>query len=284
MNSPRICILVLNWNGADDTLECLDSLQNLTYAHAEVVVIDNGSDDDSVAKIKQAFPHIFVLELSTNLFFGGGNNAGLKWADTQGFEYVIFLNNDTTVEPDFIEPLLASFDRSERVGMVAPMMCYASDPERVWYGGGSVNLWTGIIVHKHIRDQVSEVSPELVSTDYITGCCMMMPTKVATELAGFHPAFKMYGEDVDLSLRCRKAGYKLMFCPQSKIFHKVSASLGGEFGFSKFRRKLEGLFKVYSKHTRWYHWPTIIPSQLIFFFANIQIFKKIAKNSLKTAK
>ena len=261
MGKPKVCILVLNWNGADDTIACLGSLQELTYPHTEILVIDNGSKDDSVKRIQQVFPAVDLLELPENLLYGGGNNAGLEWARGRDFDYLIFLNNDTTVAADFVEPLLAAFASDRSVGMAAPLMCYAADPDLVWYGGGSVNLWTGRVAHKHIRDSVSSIGPRAVSTDYITGCCLMIPTSLAVELGGFDPAFKMYGEDVDLSLRCRAAGYQLTFTPQSRIFHKVSASVGGEFGLKKLKRKLRGLLQLYARHARWYQWITIIFSQ-----------------------
>jgi GT2 family glycosyltransferase len=266
MSDPKVCILVLNWNGADDTIDCLHSLENLTYANVEIVVIDNGSSDDSVEQLRKQFAQLKIIELASNLFYGGGNNAGLDWAQKEGFEYVIFLNNDTTVEPDFLEPLLSGFDYSREVGMVAPLMCYSARPDLVWYGGGHINLWTGVVEHLHIRKNVSTLENKPKITDYITGCCLMMPTKLALELGGFDPSFQMYGEDVDLSLRCRKAGYQLLFVPESKIYHKVSASVGGEFAFSKMKRKLDGLLRIMKTHANWYQWPTILISQFIFSF------------------
>ena len=261
MTNPKVCVLVLNWNGARDTLECLKSLEAVTYPDAEIVVIDNGSDDDSVERIQQAYPETELLQLPHNLFFGGGNNAGLEWARGRGFDYIIFLNNDTTVEPGFIEPLLATFANDQDVGMAAPLMCYSAHPDQVWYGGGLVNLWTGVVAHKHIRESTSQVSLATRNTDYITGCCLMVPNDLAFQLNGFDSAFQMYGEDVDLSLRCRKAGFQLAFVPQSKIYHKVSASVGGEFGLSKLKRKLRGILQLYVRHARWYQWGTILISQ-----------------------
>ena len=272
MPDPSVCILVLNWNGADDTIECVRSLKNLTYDNAQTVVIDNGSGDDSVLRIQSQFEGIHIIELEKNLFFGGGNNAGLEWAQRHNFDYVIFLNNDTTVEPDFIEPLLAGFDFSPKVGMVAPVMCYSATPDLIWYGGGSVNLWTGVVEHRHIRKHVNTLATPAQKTDYITGCCLMMPTQLAGELGGFDLSFQMYGEDVDLSLRTRAIGYDLVFVPESKIYHKVSASVGGEFAFSKLSRKLGGLLRVFATHTKWYQWLTILVSQLFFSFKYVTIY------------
>ncbi len=274
MPDPKICILVLNWNGADDTIACLQSLKNVTYANAEIVVIDNGSTDDSVPRIQKQFGDVKIIELESNLFYGGGNNAGLEWAQNQDFDYVIFLNNDTTVEPDFLEPLLAGFEFSTHVGMVAPLMCYSAAPDLIWYGGGNINLWTGVVEHLHIRKSASTLDTKSKLTDYITGCCLMMPTKLIVELGGFDLSFKMYGEDVDLSLRARAAGYELLFVPESKIYHKVSASVGGEFAFSKLKRKLAGLLRIVATHAKWYQWVPILVSQLFLSFKYATIFLK----------
>jgi len=263
MASPRICILILNWNGAGDTLDCLRSLTPLMSDQVVPLVIDNGSTDGSVSQIRTAFPRVELLELSQNLMYAGGNNAGLAWAAQRHFDYVVFLNNDTTVEPDFLEPLLVAFQAADRVGMTAPLMCYAAQPDRVWYGGGQVNLWTGNIAHRHIRESIQQVAPQVVETEYITGCCLMMPTPLAVELGGFDPGFKMYGEDVDLSLRCREWGYHLRFVPKSRIYHKVSASVGGAFSLQKLSRKLRGLLQLYARHATLLQWLTLIPSQFL---------------------
>jgi len=272
VTNPRICVLVLNWNGAADTIECVQSLKKVTYPNVEIVVIDNGSSDESVQLIRSAFNDLKIIELETNLLYGGGNNAGLSWAHEQGFAYVVFLNNDTTVEPNFLEPLIQGFNFSPRVGMVAPLMCYSASPELVWYGGGRVNLWTGVVEHLHIRQNVSKLDSTTRNTDYITGCCLMMPTSLAVELGGFDPSFKMYGEDVDLSLRTRTAGYDLIFVPTSRICHKVSASVGGEFSLSKMKRKLMGLLRIYATHAKFYQWFTIVLWQMILSFKYLVIY------------
>ncbi len=275
MHSPKVCILVLNWNRAEDTIECIESLKKVTYSNADIVVIDNGSSDDSVPRIKTIYKDVKILELESNQFYGGGNNTGLQWAHDHGYDYVAFLNNDTTVEPDFLEPLLAGFESSPRVGMVAPLMCYYDTPDLIWYGGGNVNLWTGIVEHRHIRKHIDTLDKIPQKTDYVTGCCLMMPTKLAMELGGFDLSFKMYGEDVDLSLRTRDADYELLFIPESKIFHKVSASIGGEFSLLKMKRKLGGLYRLFQKYSKWYQWPVLVLGQLWYLISKSILVLKV---------
>ena len=272
MTDPKICILVLNWNGARDTIECVASLKKLTFANAVPVVIDNGSGDNSVQLIREAHNDVHIIELESNLMYGGGNNAGLQWAEEHDFDFVVFLNNDTTVEPDFLGPLIAEFDKSTKIGMTAPLMCYYDTPDLIWYGGGYVSLWAGIVEHKNIRKDLKSIEIKTQETDYVTGCCLMMPTKLAVELGGFDPSFKMYAEDVDLSLRTRTAGYDLIFVPMSRIYHKVSASVGGEFSLKKFARKGVGLVRLFIKHASAYQIPTIIISQLLFLLYKVFTF------------
>lgn len=280
MTDPKICILVLNWNGAGDTIECVTSLKKVTYGNAVPVVIDNGSSDNSVALISEAHSDIRILELESNFLYGGGNNAGLKWAEDHDFDFVVFINNDTTVDPDFLEPLIAEFNSTKKVGMVAPLMCYYDTPDLIWYGGGYVNLWTGVVEHCSIRKNIDNIEIKTTKTDYVTGCCLMMPTKLASELGGFNLTFQMYGEDVDLSLRTRAAGYDLLFVPSSRIYHKVSASIGGEFSFAKMKRKLSGLVTLYLIHGKWYQWPSIVLGQLFTILKNFPYLFKFSEKRI----
>ena len=104
MNHPSVNIFVLNWNGRDLTMDCLKSLEQVNYSAHKVYVIDNGSTDDSVSAIQNKFPQVEIIELDQNLGYAGGNNAGFK--KVANADYTLFLNNDTTVDPDFIAPLI----------------------------------------------------------------------------------------------------------------------------------------------------------------------------------
>ena len=144
--AKSVNIFVLNWNGRDLTLDCLASLEKVTYSNANVIVIDNGSTDDSVVSIKEQYPEIDIIEFPTNLGFAGGNNAGFQ-STANKVDYTIFLNNDTIVDPYFVEPLINKLESKSNTKQTAPKIIYADNPEFIWFAGGKVNLWTGFILY-----------------------------------------------------------------------------------------------------------------------------------------
>ncbi len=267
--NQSVTVIVLNWNGRELLEDCLGSLEKVDYNNFNVLVVDNGSTDKSVNYIKTTFPSVDVLELGENLGYAAGNNAGFKHAVlAYNMEYVIFLNNDTIVEENFIEPLLVPF-RNNNVGQTIPKIFYAGEKNKIWYAGGRVNLWTGNIYHEGIREIDSERFNKIKNTDYATGCCFCIKTSDFEKLNGFDESFRMYGEDVDLSIRVRNIGRIILLAPNSKIWHKVSASIGGEFSFNKILRKFRSLLKLYYLHSNIIQWMTSIIFSPFLVLTNI---------------
>src|SRR5579871_1995174 len=175
MTHPRgklTSIVVLNWQGWRDTLTCLASLQKLRYPHYEVIAVDNGSEDDSVAQIRTAYPHITVLETEYNRGFAGGNNVGIRHALSRGASYIWLLNNDTVVDPDSLEAMVAVAEADAGVGAVGVVLYDMSNPEhiQVW-GGGRVNMWLG-----RSRYCTTPAPPDRL--DYVTGASLFVRREV----------------------------------------------------------------------------------------------------------
>lgn len=252
--NQSVTVIVLNWNGRELLEDCLGSLEKVDYNHFNVLVVDNGSTDNSVEYVTSTFPNVDILELNENLGFAAGNNAGFKHAVlAYNMKFVIFLNNDTIVDENFIKPLLLPFN-DLTVGQTAPKIFYESEKEKIWYAGGKVNLWTGNIFHEGIRKIDTERFKKNKNTDYATGCCFCIKTSDFEKLNGFDESFSMYGEDVDLSLRVMKSGKNVFFIPESKIYHKVSASIGGAFSLQKIKRKGLANMKLMFKYAQPYQW------------------------------
>jgi len=257
--AKSVNIFVLNWNGKDLTMDCLSSLQKITYPDVNVVVIDNGSKDDSVKSIKNVYPKISVIELPDNLGFAMGNNAGFQSVAHKA-DYTIFLNNDTTVDPNFVDPLIAELESNFNTKQATPKVYYSDNPETIWFAGGKINLWIGLIRHLGIRNTDSDVYSKKKKIDYATGCCICMRSKDFESIGQFDGSFPMYGEDVDLSLRFKEAGGDIVYIPESKVWHKVSASMGGQFSVGKWKKKYFGKMKLVAKHSNLYQ----IPFSLMF--------------------
>jgi len=132
--AKSVNIFVLNWNGRDLTLDCLASLEKVTYSNANVIVIDNGSTDDSVVSIKEKYPETDIIEFPTNLGFAGGNNAGFQSTANKA-DYTIFLNNDTIVDSNFVEPFINELESKSNTKQTAPKIYYADKPETIWFAG-----------------------------------------------------------------------------------------------------------------------------------------------------
>lgn len=270
--NPSVYIIILNWNGRDLTLDCLKSLSKVQYDNYKILVVDNGSSDNSVIIIKKEYPNVKILELDFNIGFAAGNNAGFEFIKNQNPDHVIFLNNDTLIDKNFIEPLVKPLLENSLIGQTVPKIFYANDGGRIWYASGKVNLWLGLVYHKGIRKFDAESFNDSKITDYATGCCFCMRAKDFKEFGGFDTSFPMYGEDVDLSLRIRANEKKILYVPDSIVWHKVSASVGGELSILKLMRKIIGLIKLFGKHANFIQkitiglfWIISIPYQLFKF-------------------
>ena len=247
----------------------------MNYSNINILVVDNGSTDGSVDTLKEKFPEVSILALENNLGYAGGNNRGFDSLEADPPKFVIFLNNDTIVDENFIEPLVKQLLTKKHAGQTVPKIYYENDPQLILYAGGIVNLWTGSIYHSGIRQNDGPEYSKTHKTKYATGCCFCMRYDEFKEFGGFDENFPMYAEDVDLSLWIRSAGKQIWFVPASKIWHKVSASIGGEFSFGKLVRKAKGIFLLIKKHANPIQWITItilLPIQFIMIIKKL-IFK-----------
>lgn len=216
-----VAVVLLNWNGWRDTVNCIRSLEAMAYPEHRVIVIDNGSTDDSVQQIRSAWPGGTLIESGKNLGFGGGCNIGIQYALEHGAEYIWLLNNDTVVEQDALKTLVEAAENDPRIGAVGSVIYYFDEPTRVQvYGGGRINLWTGVSSH------LTTDTPE-ERIDYLTGASMLLRSRALQETGLFNDRrFFMYWEDADLCFRLRRAGWRLAVASASRIRHKESASLG----------------------------------------------------------
>lgn len=222
MNS-KVSIILLNWNGYNDTFECLNSLQKVENKNIEIILVDNGSDNDDYLKFEDIYPDIKVIRSKTNLGFSGGNNLGIKYALDQGADFILLLNNDTVVESDFITNLLLVFEREKNVGIVAPQINYFDEPQKIWSEGGYVSkLRASGFAYSDKFEDISNTDYE--QKQFVSGCCMLIKREVFNKVGAFDNEFFLYLEDVDLCVRTIKSGYNIFVSHKSKIYHKVSNS------------------------------------------------------------
>jgi GT2 family glycosyltransferase len=256
--APRVCVMVLNYNGRDYLPACLQSLRRLRYQPFEVWVIDNASADGSVEILRSDFPEVRLLANDTNLGFSIAYDRGFEQALAAGFDFVWVLNHDTVVDPDALTALMEVALGDEKIGILGPKIYFADRPDTIWFAGGAVSLATGITRHYGLRQRDRGQHDQVRDVDYVTGAAMLVRRTVLERLGGFDPIFSpAYGEDADLCLRARKEGFRVVYVPQAKVWHKVSAATGGGLTPEKARLKVRHSFLLYKRHARWYHWISI---------------------------
>jgi GT2 family glycosyltransferase len=256
--SLLVYCVVINLNGKKLLLETLESLTKMTYGNFRILVTDNGSTDGSGDAVRTAFPDVVFLENGANLGFGEGNNVGIRYALAHGAEWVFILNNDIEVDPGLLSQLMKVAVTDEGIGLLGPKIYFYSEPDVIWCAGCKVNYWTGILSHRGIREKDAGRYDTVEPTAYVNGCAMLARRSVLEKVGMFDEAyFPAYTEDADLSIRASRAGYKLMYVPAGKLWHKVSSFSGGGLTPLKTRLKVEHNLIFFKRYARWYHWITI---------------------------
>jgi GT2 family glycosyltransferase len=228
--TPKVVIIVLNWNGKKDTLACLESLEKLTYSNFETIVVDNGSTDASSTAIREKFPHCNLLETGANLGFAEGNNVGIRKAIERQADYLFLLNNDTVVASDILEGFIETFRSHPTAGVLGAKIFLFEQQDTLDHLGGLWNKATGtfefIGLHKK-EDSISWQEPEKL--DYVCGAGLMIKREVVEAIGGLEPRFFLIWEESDFCFRARRAGFQILTCPQAKLWHRVSSSfIGGK--------------------------------------------------------
>ena len=217
-----VFILVLNWNGLEDTLECLTSLHDVEYINCRIVAIDNGSRDGSVEKIRKYFPAVEIIENEQNMGYAGGNNVGIQYALDNGAEYIFILNNDTIVDKGIVTELVAASKIHKDCGIFGAKIYYYAEPEMIWYGGTEWDADRLTFVH-----DAHFATENITKTAYACGCAFFIPSKIVRQIGMMDPLFFLTYEEVDWCYRARKSGIESYLVPTAKVWHKISASFGG---------------------------------------------------------
>jgi GT2 family glycosyltransferase len=262
---------VLNLNGRDLLAETLESMAGMKYPAVQTLVVDNGSNDGSQEMVRERFPAVRLIENGENLGFGGGNNVGMKLALESSSEWIILLNNDIAVDPEMLDELMSVAESDPRIGVLSPKIYYFSEPETLWYAGGSINFWTGAVSHRGLRQKDRGQYDQVEDTGYITGCAFMVRASVLRSTGLFDPVYHpIYSEDADLSMRILRGGYRLVYVPRARLWHKVSSFSGGGLTPFKTQLKVEHNLILFKRYARWYHWlvmPWFIGTKTLLFIA-----------------
>jgi GT2 family glycosyltransferase len=223
---PQVTIIVLNWNGLNDTLDCLESLGQLDYKNYKVLVVDNGSVDGSVPVTRERFPEVTIVENGENLGYAGGNNVGLRYAMAQGADYALLLNNDTVVDPAFLRVLVDEVQAEPAVGIAGPTIYYHERPDIIWSAGGAIDWQRGStrMVGLDERDE-GQFGAEPRPVDFVTGCAMLVRRAVMEQVGLLDERFFAYYEEAEWCVRAARAGYKIVHVPMARMWAGLGAWL-----------------------------------------------------------
>jgi GT2 family glycosyltransferase len=235
----RVSVIIVNWNGFEDTVICLDSLKKITPHNTdlEVIVVDNGSTNESVEVISKKHSWVTIIETGKNLGFTGGNNVGVSHALSKGADFVWLLNNDTIVAPDVLS-FLKVFD-DPKVGACGSKIYFAPGHEYhvdrytkdergkvIWYAGGKVDWHNMYASHRGVDEVDKGQYDKVEETPFITGCSFIVRADVIKKLGGLDDRYYLYLEDLDWSVRIQKAGFKTVYAPMSTLWHVNAGSSG----------------------------------------------------------
>lgn len=226
MTGDRLAVVVLTWNQCDYTVACLRSLAAQTTPHT-VYVVDNASTDGTPDAVRAAFPDAHMIVNRENLGFAGGNNVGLRRAFDAGADAVLLLNNDTTLAPDALALLCEAAHAQPDAGILNPAILYAQPPHRVWFAGATADPRTGWSNHVPHNVAYESLGAAIRPVSRATGCAMLVTRACYARVGDFDDDFFMYFEDVEYSLRARRAGFGLYVAPRAVVYHHVSASSSG---------------------------------------------------------
>lgn len=222
---PKVGIIISNYNGWQDTLVCLESLQRQTFTDFEIILIDDASPNDSVAQLQDKLPpNTVFLPQQRNVGFAAANNIGIRRALADGCDFALLLNNDTAARPDFLEKLLAETPAG---AVSCPKMLFMDPPDDIWFAGGALDPKTGRVKHLGGHEKDGPRFAEKKQVSFITFCCVLLPRAVIEQVGYLDETLFMYCEDVDYCLRLTRAGVPLWFLPDAVIHHKAGGSAGG---------------------------------------------------------
>ncbi len=217
-----VAIVILNWNGGNDILNCLQSVFASTHKAIKVIIVDNGSVDGSSDVIRVHFPQVHFIANPQNHGFAKGSNQGMEWALEQGIPYVLLLNGDARVNANTIAELLTVAVREDDNVVACPRIYLgnsANGVNRLWFTYGTVKLWSGLFQNPAFNQLDSPKWSEPRDMEYASGCCMLIPAAILQQVGMLDEAFFAYCEDIDFSLRVRKEGFRLRYAPAALLWH-----------------------------------------------------------------
>ena len=220
-------IILVNYNGYEDTKECIESIKKNTYHNYKIIIVDNASLDGSGKLLDNEYSgdkDIIVILNRENAGFSEGNNIGLKYASEEKLDYVLMLNNDTIVDSDFLYKLIKGARKTNFKGLYSGKILYYFDKDKIWFAGGKYNYFKGTASHEGVNENDGKYYNTTRKIEFICGCCIFMSMEIYHQLGNLSDEYFLYAEDLDYSLMAQNKNISMYYIPEARIYHKVSAS------------------------------------------------------------
>lgn len=227
-DNPSVSIIILNWNGKEDTLECLASVNKIDYPNYKIIVVDNGSSDGSVEAISKPYPDVTLLQTGENLGYAGGNNVGIRWALEHETDYILILNNDTVIAPNLLTTFVNAAKPLSRGSILGAKIYYYDKPDTIWFAGGRWLRNNNCFEHIGCNQEDNIAFDKTIEVDYITGCALFTESHTFKDVGLLDEEFFLTYEETDWCYRAKDKGHNCFVIPEAKLWHKVSSSFGGE--------------------------------------------------------
>lgn len=225
MTTQPILIILINWRQPHMTIECVHSLQRMDYQPKHILIIENGSGDNSAKIFQQELPDVQVIKLSDNLGFAKGANVGLNFAIQKNYHYALLINNDAFPKKEMLTKLHHA--AAPDIALLSPKIFYEAEPNRIWFAGGQRHP-TLLELRNRRQGEIDSLKRHSShDVDYLLGTCLLINLPLVSQLNFFDERFFMYYEDLDLSLRCQLAGFRLRLVSDAHLYHRVATSSGG---------------------------------------------------------
>lgn len=227
MVQPLVSIILVNYNGYSDTVDCIHSLLKMDYSNYKIYVVDNGSTEEATPEQFQFISkHSQYIWSDNNLGFSGGNNLGIDYAMKDNPDFYLLLNNDTEVESDFLNRLVKVGSEKKDAGIVTGKILWFDDKSRIWYAGGNYNYETGKTTHFHYDEINNDSEHKIESITFASGCLWLIPKQVISDVGKMDERMFLYAEDTEYCCRVLKNGLRIYYANDAVIYHKVSRSTG----------------------------------------------------------
>ena len=270
MNQPKVSVITLNWNGLENTIECLESLKKINYPNYEVIVVDNGSEGNDAQVLEEKFgDYIHLIKNDKNYGISSANNIAIRHAlNISNPDYLLLLDNDTVVDPEFLTEMVKVAEADPAIGIAAAKIYYYDEPDRLQFVSGKIDFWRGDLIGMRGVERVlgrKEIDrgqhDSIKEVEQVGFWCALFKRRSVESIGLFDERYFYTWEGPDYCLRTWKAGYKIVYIPKARVWHKGQSA-----------NKLDGFIEYYNPRnrfkfmrqyaTRWQY-----RSFVIYFFA-----------------